>query len=105
MCLPATDDVRAKAPMNTLVTGANGLLGSHVTEIAKERGDQVRVVLMPTEPAERLTSLGVEICRGDPADPETPAQAVQGVDVILHCASRKGPWGRREDYERVNVKG
>ena len=91
--------------MRVLVTGGNGLLGSHVIDGVLDRGDSVRALLLPVEPADRLLDAGAEICRGDLTDSESLNKAVKGIDVVLHCASRKGPWGPQRDYARVNVLG
>src|SRR5262249_30741695 len=33
------------------------------------------------------------------------AAAVCGVDLVLHCAARTGPWGPAAEYEAANVLG
>ena len=91
--------------MRVLVTGGNGLLGSHVIDAALDRGYRIRALLLPEEPAKRWLGTGTEVCRGDLTDSESLNQAINGIDVVLHCASRKGPWGPQRDYARVNVLG
>ena len=48
---------------------------------------------------------GVDIFWGDIADRVALEAAVAGVDSVLHCAARTGPWGDQEEYERTNVRG
>lgn len=91
--------------MPALVTGAAGLLGSHLTDLLLERGEAVRVLLRPLEQAHWQANRRVEIVRGDLADRSSLAAAVGGVDCVLHCAARTGPWGPPEEYERINVRG
>ena len=91
--------------MRILVTGGNGLVGSHVIDSALDRGNRVRALLLPEEPADRLLGAGAKICRGDLTESESLNEALEGIDVVLHCASRKGPWGPQHDFERVNVLG
>jgi 2-alkyl-3-oxoalkanoate reductase len=91
--------------MKTLITGGNGLLGSHVVDAAVERGYCIRVLVLPCDPAERLQRLGVEVCRGDLCDPKSLSVAVKDVDRVIHCAARKGPWGPKEEYARANIHG
>lgn len=91
--------------MNVLVTGAAGLVGSHVAELALERGDAVRVMAREGEDVCRLAEAGAEVCRADMADRTSLQAAVDGVDCVLHCAARVGPWGPEAEYELVNVYG
>ncbi len=91
--------------MKVLVTGATGFLGSHVAELALERGDTVRTLARPGEDTTRLVKAGVEVCRGDLVDRAVLEEAVNGVELVLHCAARTGPWGLIDEYERVNVYG
>ncbi|BDG07429.1 NAD-dependent epimerase/dehydratase family protein [Anaeromyxobacter paludicola] len=91
--------------MPVLVTGAAGLVGSHVVDALLRRKAVVRALLLPREPAARLLEAGVEVVRGDLGDPASLRGAVAGVDRVLHCAARTGPWGPRPEYERANVAG
>ena len=101
--------------MTVLVTGATGLLGSHLTDLLLERGQHVRVLVQRGDCVSQLAHPNVEICWGDMKEAFTSAcgggdcaalaAAVRGVDRVLHCAARTGPWGRAADYEAVNVRG
>lgn len=91
--------------MTVLVTGATGFIGGHVVDALKRRGETPRVLARPGEPVDRLAALGVEIVRGDLADADSLATAVAGVDRVLHCAARTGPWGPVEEYRIANVRG
>jgi 2-alkyl-3-oxoalkanoate reductase len=91
--------------MPVLVTGATGLIGSHVVDLLVERAEPVRALVRPGEVTDRLVSQGVEICLGDMKDRTSLAAAVNGVGKVIHCAARTGPWGPRADYEATNVRG
>ena len=91
--------------MKTLVTGAAGLLGSHLAELALERGDTVRLFVRPGEDVGWLVSAGAEVCRGDLTDRASLEAAVAGTDLVLHCAARMGPWGPWPEYDLVNIQG
>jgi nucleoside-diphosphate-sugar epimerase len=91
--------------MKILVTGAAGLIGSHLTELALERGDDVRAVARPGEEVSWLAEAGAEVRRADMADRTSLQAAVDGVDCVLHCAARMGPWGPEAEYELANVRG
>lgn len=91
--------------MTVLVTGATGLLGSHLTELLVARGERPRVLVRPGEGANGLAGDEVDIHRADLADRAALARAVDGVDRILHCAARTGPWGPEAEYAQTNVEG
>ena len=76
-----------------VITGATGLLGSHIAEQLVARGERVRAIVRPTSDVSFLKSLGVELAVGDLADTDTLRQAVGGADVVYHCAARVGDWG------------
>jgi nucleoside-diphosphate-sugar epimerase len=89
--------------VTVLVTGATGLLGGHVTDLLVERGERVRALVRPGRDIQRLASLGVDVRFGDLADHRSLVEAVRGVDSVLHCAARTGPWGPETAYKRANV--
>ena len=89
--------------MNALVTGGGGFLGGAIVARLRARGDSVRSLSRGDYPA--LEALGVEQVRGDLADPESVARAVDGCDVVFHVAAKAGVWGPYEEYRRSNVDG
>jgi nucleoside-diphosphate-sugar epimerase len=91
--------------VTALVTGATGLLGSHVVDLLAARGERVRALVRPGDDAQRLIELGVEVRRGDLGDAASLAAAVSGVERVLHCAAKTGPWGPEAEYLRANVWG
>jgi nucleoside-diphosphate-sugar epimerase len=93
------------ADMTVLVTGAAGFIGGHLVASLRDRQVAVRALLRPGEAAGPLASAGVETVRGDLTDAASLERAVVGVDRVLHCAARTGPWGPRSEYEAVNVRG
>lgn len=91
--------------MLSLVTGASGLLGSHVVELLAERGDEIRAFVNGDAGAPVSQRSNVEIYRGDLRDPQTIRGAVRGVQRVFHCAAKTGPWGPLAEYEAINVRG
>jgi nucleoside-diphosphate-sugar epimerase len=91
--------------MTVLVTGAAGFLGGHVTELLLKRGEQPRVLVRSGDSVSRLDGCDVDIRTGDIADPAAVREALDGVDRVVHCAARTGPWGPETEYLRTNVLG
>lgn len=88
-----------------LVTGATGFVGSHVAEVLVARGNRVRTLARASSDTSFLDRLGVEVVRGDVTNPESLPSALDGVQVVIHCAAKVGDWGPVEEYRRVNVEG
>ena len=88
-----------------LVTGATGLVGSHVVERARQRGIRTRALVRPSSDTRMLDSWGVEKAVGDMADPGSLPAALAGVTVVVHCAAKVGDWGPVEEYRAANVHG
>jgi nucleoside-diphosphate-sugar epimerase len=76
-----------------VVTGATGLLGSHIAEQLVGRGEEVRALVRPTSDTGFLQSLGAEIITCDLQDLQAVRRAVAGADTLYHCAARLGEWG------------
>jgi len=85
------------------ITGATGFVGGHVAEACKARGIAVRTIARATSDTSLLEHLGATILRGDLADPELLQPALDGAEVVVHCAAKVGDWGPVEDYRAVNV--
>lgn len=76
-----------------VITGATGLLGSHIAEQLVGQGERVRALVRPESDTTFLDGLGVERIVGDLGDPDSIKRAVAGADVVYHCAARVGEWG------------
>ncbi len=88
-----------------LVTGATGLLGSHIVEKLRARGQPVRVLVRPGADRSWLQTQAVEFTAGDITDPASLPAACQGVDVVYHSAAKVGDWGPWEDFQRITIDG
>jgi nucleoside-diphosphate-sugar epimerase len=91
--------------MLNLVTGATGMIGSHLVEALLARGEGVRALVRPTSQAARLRELGIELRIGALTDNATLMAAAQGVDRIYHCAALVQDYGPPEAFEQANVIG
>jgi nucleoside-diphosphate-sugar epimerase len=76
-----------------VITGATGLLGSHIAEQLAARGSAPRVLVRPKSDVAFLTKLGAELIVGDLGDPASLRAAFAGADAVYHCASRVGDFG------------
>ncbi len=88
-----------------LVTGATGLVGSHVVERACREGWQVRALVRTAKAAQPLQACGAELAIGDLADSASLKSAVSDISLVVHCAAKVGDWGPVDDYRNVNVRG
>jgi nucleoside-diphosphate-sugar epimerase len=82
------------------VTGATGLLGSHIVEQLAARGERIRALVRPESDPEFLKKHGVELKTGDLHDPESLRGLVAGADIVYHCAAKVGDWGPWKLYQR-----
>lgn len=74
-----------------LVTGGAGFIGSHIVDALVASGETVRVVdNLSTGHRENLAHHGlsaIEFIEADVAEPGVAAQAVDGIDYVLHIAA------------------
>jgi dihydroflavonol-4-reductase len=91
--------------MTTLVTGATGLVGSHVTRLLVERGDDVRALVRERSPLEELDGLDVELVHGDVLDRDSVRAAMRGVQRLFHVAGITSLRASADRLFKVNVGG
>ena len=90
---------------SALVTGATGLVGSHLVERLLARGWRVAALVRDPAAASWLAASGVELRRGDVLDAASFVAAARGADVVFHTAAAITPRGGWEAYRRPNVDG
>ncbi len=99
-----------------LVTGADGFIGSHLTEELVKRGYEVRAFVvynsfntwgwLDTLPKELLDK--IEIFQGDVRDPNGVKEAMRGVDAVFHLAALIAipfSYHSPDTYVDTNIKG
>jgi nucleoside-diphosphate-sugar epimerase len=91
--------------MKVLVTGASGFLGSHVAEQLSREGHDVRALVRKSSNRDFLERLErIEFAYGGVEDAEKVAEAVKGVDAIVHSAGLVKARSA-EEFHRTNVEG
>ena len=102
--------------MRVLVTGADGFIGSHLTEALIESGHEVRAFTfynsfntwgwLDTLPKDMLKE--IDIFSGDIRDPNGVYEAVQGMDTVFHLAALIAipfSYHSPDSYVDTNIKG
>ena len=89
---------------NFLITGATGFVGGHLSEACVARGVHVSTIARSGSDTALLDKLKVTVHRGDLTDLDVVRKALEGVDVVVHCAAKVGDWGPVEEYRAVNVE-
>src|SRR5438128_4867538 len=91
----------------TLVTGANGHLGTNLCRLLVARGEPVRAMIRPSADPAPLAGLDLEIVRGDIMDPASTARALEGCGRVYHTAAGFLMWSRdpERDIIRPSVEG
>jgi len=71
-----------------LVTGASGFIGEEVSRHLSDSGYRPRLMIRRPLQDLRICHLDAEFVRADLTDPKSLAQAVKGVDCLLHLGAR-----------------
>ena len=88
-----------------LVTGATGLLGSHIVEKLIAQGRPVRALVRSSSDTRLLDEWGVDKAIGDITDPGSLAEAMKGVSTVYHSAAQVGDWGPWERFVAISIDG
>lgn len=99
-----------------LVTGADGFIGSHLTELLLERGYRVRAFTFYNsfntwgwlDTLTQDTLAKIEIFSGDIRDPNGVREAMKGVDMVFHLAALIAipfSYHSPDSYVDTNIKG
>ena len=92
--------------MKSLVTGANGFVGSAVARCLLEAGHEVRCLVRAGSDQSNLKGLPVEISEGDLRDVASLKRAVTNCENLFHVAADYRLWvPDPETMYEINVKG
>lgn len=90
--------------MKTLVTGANGFVGSAVMHLLLKKGQEVRVLVRPDSDKRNFNGLELDIIEGDLNDTDALKRAVDGCNHLYHLAADYRLWiPDPENMYRTNV--
>ena len=84
------------------VTGASGFVRRHLCRRLRAAGFSVRGLVRRECP--ELSLIGVELIRGDLAEPSGWRDELTGTDYVIHCAANAS-FGNGPTHETVNVEG
>ena len=100
--------------MKTLVTGAAGFIGSHLTEFLVKKGYSVKVLLHYNSQnnwgwiEDSKVKNDIEICLGDIRDQDSVFNAIEGCNKVYHLAALIGiPYSYKSPlaYIKTNIEG
>ena len=90
----------------TLITGATGFIGSHLSRALADRGDELRLLARRGSSLEPLEGIEYERATGDVTDRRAVKRAMAGVDRVFHVAGRTSLRARdREAVFHANLRG
>ncbi len=93
-------------PVTVLITGVTGFIGSQLARRLIESGHyRVKGLTRRQASMPELQAMGVEPVLGDITDPVAVNRAVEGCDLVYHCAAFVGEEGNKEQVWEVNVQG
>ena len=92
--------------MTTLITGANGFVGSALVRELLQQGHEVKALVRPGSDRRNLEKLDIALVEGDLTDTESLKRAVNGCNYLFHVAADYRLWiPDPERMYRTNVDG
>jgi nucleoside-diphosphate-sugar epimerase len=89
-----------------IITGATGLIGSHVAEYFTEHGVNVTCMVRKNSNLDFVRSIRANIVYGDITDLEVLQNVFASrFNFIIHTAAFVGDWGKHDDFYKINVTG
>jgi nucleoside-diphosphate-sugar epimerase len=82
----------------SVITGATGLLGSHVAEQLCARGARVRALVRPESDTRFLQTLPIEIITANLNDLPRDPRALESAGAVYHCAAFVRDWGIWQEF-------
>jgi nucleoside-diphosphate-sugar epimerase len=92
-------------PSPVLVTGANGFIGSALCRALRDRGADVRGLVLSGTDTRVLDEMHVPFHTADICEPDSLPGPLAGVKTVFHLAALVKDWGPREAFRKVNTDG
>ena len=90
---------------SAFVTGGSGFIGGRLIERLRGEGVQVRALARSDSSASAVADAGADAVRGDLDAVDAMRDGASGADFFFHVAAKADDWGKREEFERINVEG
>ena len=87
-----------------LITGATGCLGAELARQLCAAGRRVLAQGRNTQIGAKLKQIGAEFLPIDLRDLAGNMPDLAGIETVFHCAALSSTWGKRADFEAVNVR-
>ena len=92
--------------MKTLITGANGFIGSAVLRLLLEQGHEVRALVRKGSNRRNFDGLDIEVVEGDLRNNDSLKSAVADCKILFHIAADYRLWIPDPDaMYQTNVDG
>jgi dihydroflavonol-4-reductase len=92
--------------MKILITGATGVVGSHVARAFESSGGDLRLLVRKSSCLDNIEGLRAERVVGDLRDPKSLRAAVAGCEIVAHVAADYRLWVRDpREMHSANVDG
>ena len=87
------------------LTGGSGFVGGALARRLVRDGWRVRALARSELSAAKVAGLGAEPVGGELDDLDSLRAGAEGCELVFHAAAAVSEWGRRADFDRVNVGG
>lgn len=87
------------------VTGGSGFVGGRLIQRLVRDGWEVRALARSPKAIADVAALGASPIEGDMGSRQALQNNIEGSDVVFHVAAMFKLWGRRKDFDAVNVDG
>lgn len=88
-----------------IITGANGFIGSHVTELFCKSGYKIGCFVRENSNLQYIKNLKLKMHYGDIRDELKLTNAFKGYHGVIHIAGLAKDWGNYKDFYEINVTG